>query len=84
LKIILDNGNTDVLPLHHEREETKMRQQYKVAKNPKDSKWYVVGNCGNGYWMPVSNPFTSKQDAEQHISHQLKADSAARMEFQAV
>jgi hypothetical protein len=62
----------------------KMRQQYKVAKNPKDSKWYVVGNCGNGYWMPVSNPFTSKQDAERHISHQLKADSAARMELQAV
>jgi hypothetical protein len=62
----------------------KMRQQYKVAKNPKDSKWYVVGNCGNGYWMPVSNPFSSKQDAEQHISHQLKADSAARMELQAV
>jgi hypothetical protein len=84
LKIILDNGNTDVLPLHHAREETKMRQQYKVAKNPKDSKWYVVGNCGNGYWMPVSNPFTSKQDAERHISHQLKADSAARMELQAV
>jgi hypothetical protein len=24
LKIILDNGNTDVLPLHHAREETKM------------------------------------------------------------
>ncbi len=61
-----------------------MRQQYKVAKNPRDSKWYVVGNCGNGYWMPVSNPFTSKQDAERHISHQLKADSAARMELQAV
>jgi hypothetical protein len=57
-----------------------MRQQYKVAKNPTDSKWYVIGNCGNGYWMPVSNPFTSKQDAERHISHQLKADSAAREE----
>jgi uncharacterized protein YaiE (UPF0345 family) len=29
-----------------------MRQQYKVAKNPTDSKWYVVGNCGNGYNVP--------------------------------
>jgi hypothetical protein len=61
-----------------------MRQQYKVAQNPKDHLWYVVGNCGDGYWMPVSDGFVKRSEAIVLISHQIQADKAARLELNAL
>jgi hypothetical protein len=51
---------------------------YDVAKNPKDKKWYVIGQCGGGYWMVVSSAFNSKKAAQQHAKSQPQVDQAAR------
>jgi hypothetical protein len=53
-----------------------MGKTYDVAKNPSDGKWYVIGNCGGGYWMPVSDPLDSKKEAQKHAKIQVRIDRA--------
>lgn len=56
-----------------------MDKGYKVARNPTDRKWYVVGHCGGKWWMPISNSFDTKSEAEKHLHHQHAADKDARI-----
>jgi hypothetical protein len=56
---------------------------YKVAQHPKDKKFYVVGHIRSkgsqkGYWMPVSDGYAKKEDAEKWAKKQPLADRDAR------
>jgi hypothetical protein len=55
--------------------------KYIVAKNPSDKKWYAMGHVGRNQWMPVSNGFKSKTQAQKWAKSQDKVDSAARGEI---
>ena len=57
---------------------------YDVAKHPKTNQWHVIGNCGGGHWMPVSQGFKLRRDAELEIPRKLTIDAAARRELKAV
>ena len=54
--------------------------KYMVAKNPSDKKWYARGHVGNNKWMPVSDAFKSKAQAQKWAKSQDKVDVAARGE----
>ena len=54
---------------------------YKVAKHPKEKKWYVVGHTGGGIYIPVSHGYKTKREAQKHIKHQILADRAAKKEL---
>ena len=58
--------------------------KYIVSKNPHDKKWYVMGHVGNNKWMPVSNGFKNKTQAQKGAKSQDNVDSAARGEVGAV
>jgi len=49
--------------------------------NPNDKKWYVMGHVGNNKWMPVSNGFKNKSQAQKWAKSQDKVDIAARGEI---
>ena len=55
--------------------------KYIVSKNPNDNKWYVMGHVGRNQWMPVSNGFKNKPQAQKWAKSQDKVDSAARGEI---
>ena len=55
--------------------------KYIVSKNPHDKKWYVMGHVGNNKWMPVSNGFKNKTQAQKWAKSQDKVDIAARGEM---
>ena len=55
--------------------------KYIVSKNPHDKKWYVMGHVGNNKWMPVSNGFKNKVQAQKWAKSQDKVDIAARGEI---
>ena len=52
--------------------------KYIVAKNPSDKKWYALGHVGSNKWMPVSDAFKSKVEAQKWAKSQDKVDIAAR------
>ena len=58
--------------------------KYIVSKNPNDKKWYVMGHVGNNKWMPVSNGFKNKAQAQKWAKSQDKVDIAARGEISGV
>ena len=58
--------------------------KYIVSKNPNDNKWYVMGHVGRNQWMPVSNGFKNKAQAQKWAKSQDKVDFAARGEIGAV
>ena len=58
--------------------------KYIVSKNPNDKKWYVMGHVGNNKWMPVSNGFKDKTQAQKWAKSQDKVDSAASGEISGV
>ena len=58
--------------------------KYIVSKNPNDKKWYVMGHVGRNKWMPVSNGFKSKPQAQKWAKSQDKVDSAASGEISGV
>ena len=53
-----------------------------VAQNPSDKLWYVVGNTGKvkgkTYYMPISNGYGSKKQAEDAMAKQKLADKDAK------
>jgi len=51
--------------------------EYKVAQNPTDKKWYVMGKVGK-YYMPVSNAMKSKDDAMKWAKKQPDIDKKER------
>ena len=58
--------------------------KYIVSKNPNDKKWYVMGHVGNNKWMPVSNGFKNKAQAQKWAKSQDPVDSASRGEISGV
>jgi hypothetical protein len=30
---------------------------FEIAQKPSDGQWYVIGPCGDGHWMPVSEGY---------------------------
>ena len=58
--------------------------KYIVSQNPHDKKWYVMGHVGSNKWMPVSDGFKNKAQAQKWAKSQDKVDSAARGEIGAV
>jgi len=59
----------------------EVNSKYIVSKNPSDKKWYVMGHVGNNKWMPVSNGFKNKVQAQKWAKSQDKVDIAARGEI---
>ena len=59
--------------------------KYIVAKNPSDKKWYALAHVGSNKWMPVSDGFKSKAEAQKWARIQTKVvDPAARKEVSGV
>ena len=58
--------------------------KYIVSKNPHDKTWYVMGHVGRNKWMPVSNGFKNKAQAQKWAKSQDKVDSAASGEISGV
>ena len=54
--------------------------KYIVAKNPSDKKWYVLGHVGRNQWMPISDAFKNKVDAQKWAKSQGKVDIATHGE----
>lgn len=50
-----------------------------IRQNPKNKSWYVLGEC-LGYWMPLSNPMKSKDQAIRWAKGQKLVDADARRE----
>jgi hypothetical protein len=57
---------------------TEATSKYIVEKNPHDKLWYAMGHVGSNKWMPVSNGFKSKAQAQKWAKSQVKVDVAAR------
>ena len=56
--------------------------KYIVAKSPNDNKWYAMGHVGNNKWMPVSDGFKSKAQAQKWAKIQTKVvNPAAKKEL---
>lgn len=51
---------------------------YKVKRNPMDGKWYVIGHCRDGIWMPVSLGYKTKKEVTVRLSRQKMADIDAK------
>jgi hypothetical protein len=54
------------------------RTDYKVAQDPHDHLWYVVGYAGGGYWIPVSCGYQHRAAADHHAKIQPRIDADAR------
>lgn len=52
---------------------TRTRRKYKVAQNPKNKKWYVVGKTGK-YWVVVSSGYKTKKLATEYMKMLPKAE----------
>ena len=63
------------------RKVEETNSKYIVSKNPNDKKWYVMGHVGNNKWMPVSNAFKNKSQAQKWAKSQDKVDDVARGEI---
>jgi hypothetical protein len=62
-----------------------LNEAYKVAQNPSDKLWYVLGDLkGTKYWMPVSSGFKSKAQADKYAKKQPASDQAAKSELAGV
>ncbi len=60
---------------------------YSVAQNPRDRQWYVIGrlgrnrNTGRMEYMPVSDAYSTKDQAVKQITHLRVAERSARLEI---
>ena len=55
--------------------------KYIVRKNPNDNKWYALGHVGDNQWMPVSDGYSRKKQAQKYAAIQVEVDAAARNEI---
>jgi len=74
----------EVNKLHHKGQTQRDFQlegwsgtKYIVEKNPHDKKWYAMGHVGKNKWMPVSNGFKSKAEAQKWAKIQAKVVNPA-------
>ena len=63
------------------RKVEEANSKYIVSMNPSDKKWYVMGHVGSNKWMPVSDGFKNKAQAQKWAKSQDKVDIAARGEM---
>ena len=78
----LDRTGRKVLAFEEvEKKIEEANSKYIVSKNPNDKKWYVMGHVGNNKWMPVSDGFKNKAQAQKWAKSQDKVDDAARGEI---
>jgi len=63
------------------RKVEEANSKYIVSMNPNDKKWYVMGHVGSNKWMPVSDGFKNKAQAQKWAKSQDKVDIAARGEM---
>jgi len=63
------------------RKVEEANSKYIVSMNPNDKKWYVMGHVGSNKWMPVSDGFKNKAQAQKWAKSQDKVDIAARGEI---
>ena len=64
---------------------TEVHSKYIVAKNPNDKEWYAMGHVGSNKWMPISNGFKSKAQAQKWAKIQsTTVDPAAQGEVSGV
>ena len=77
----LDRSGRRVLSFEEVEKKIEEASKYIVSKNPNDKKWYVMGHVGNNKWMPVSDGFKNKAQAQKWAKSQDKVDSAARGEI---
>ena len=54
--------------------------KYIVRQNPSDKLWYALGHVGSNQWMPVSDGYKSKAQAQKWAKSQDKVDKAARQD----
>ena len=62
---------------HHLAEASS---KYIVRQNPSDKMWYALGHVGGNQWMPVSDGYKNKAQAQKWAKSQGKVDVAARGE----
>jgi hypothetical protein len=63
----------------------EVHSKYIVAKNPSDKQWYALGHVGSNKWMPISNGFNSKAQAQKWAKIQSTVvDPAAKGEVSGV
>jgi len=46
-----------------------------------DGKWYVIGYCGGGHWMPVSDGYDTRDKAVARARLNVGADRASKAEL---
>lgn len=61
-------------------------KKYQVAKNPHDGLYYAIGFCGSNpkgtrQFMPISQGYSSKAEAEAFALSQHKVDKAMAREL---
>lgn len=64
-------------------------ETYRVKKHPTNGLWYALGRAGNSvtrlyqdraYWVPVSDGYAKRADAESYAAMLPKSDAAMRRE----
>jgi len=55
------------------------KRQYKIAQNPKNKLWYVLGFCGENYYIPISIGYKIRKDAEQFSKLQPAIDFQSKI-----
>lgn len=61
-------------------------EQYRVQRNPSNGLWYVLGYCGYSksgkmLYIPVSDGYHTRGQAEARTIHQSLADDCAKDEL---
>jgi len=51
---------------------------YITRQNPASGLWHACGHAGGKYWLPCSESFESREEADKWGKTQLKVDTAAR------
>jgi hypothetical protein len=56
----------------------KKMKQYITAKHPKTGKLWIMGYCGDRYYVPIREV---RKNAKDEIIHLLKAEQSAKNEL---
>ena len=56
------------------------KRHHLIAQNPNDNLWYVLGFEGK-YWMPISEGFKTRREAEQSARRITLAEQSQLQEL---
>ena len=51
---------------------------YISRQNPSTRLWHACGHAGGRYWIPCSDGFSTREEADEWGRNQITVDSAAR------